>query len=151
MSQAANTFWVNRVNASVRTRSKSKRRFSMHRVVDGVVLAVIIAACGLGISYYLRTRAEFETALSKNQSAVEKLRCLTSEVEKLERDVQRLRTDAKAFEELARHKFGFVRVGDVVIKIAQGDMATMNTPSVQEVQVANLTPETTKGYTDFSH
>jgi cell division protein FtsB len=112
---------------------------------------VIIAACGLGISYYLRTRAEFETALSKNQSAVEKLRCLTSEVEKLERDVQRLRTDAKAFEELARHKFGFVRVGDVVIKIAQGDMATMNTPSVQEVEVANLTPETTKGYTDFSH
>lgn len=151
MSQAANTFWVNRVNASVKTCSKTKRRFRMQRVFDGIVLAVILAACGLGISYYLRTRAEFGAALSKNQSAAEKLRGITSEVERLERDVQRLRTDAKAFEELARHKFGFVGASDVVIKLSQNDTAAMNSPQVREVQVANLTRETASSYTDFSH
>ena len=121
MSQAANTFWVNRVNASVKSHSMAKRRFRMHRVFDGVVLAVIIAACGICISYYLRTRAEFNAALSKNQAATEKLSGITSEVDRLERDVQRLRTDAKTFEELARHKFGFVRADDIVIKIAQSE------------------------------
>lgn len=123
----------------------------MHRVFDGVVLAVIIAACGICISYYLRTRAEFNAALSKNQAAAEKLSGITSEVDRLERDVQRLRTDAKAFEELARHKFGFVRADDIVIKIAQNETESLNSPQVRAVQVANLTPQTANGYTDVSH
>ena len=151
MSQAVNTFWMNRVNASAKTHPMAKRRFRMHRVFDGVVLAVIIAACGICISYYLRTRAEFNAALSKNQAATEKLSGITSEVDRLERDVQRLRTDAKAFEELARHKFGFVRADDIVIKIAQSETETMNSPQVRAVQVANLTPQTANGYTDVSH
>jgi cell division protein FtsB len=123
----------------------------MHRTFDGVVLAVIIAAYGICISYYLRTRTEINAALSKNQAATEKLSGIASEVERLERDVQRLRTDAKAFEELARHKFGFVRADDIVIKIAQSEAETMSSPQGRAVQVANLTPQTANGYTDLSH
>jgi cell division protein FtsB len=118
---------------------------------DGVVLAVIIAACGICISYYLRTRAEFNAALSKNQAAAEKLSGITTEVDRLERDLQRLRTDAKAFEELARHKFGFVRADDIVIKIAQSETESLSSAQVRAVQVANLTPQTANGYTDVSH
>jgi len=151
LSQAANTFWVNRVNASVKSYSSAKKPVRMNRMFDGIVLAVILAACGICISYYLRSRTEFNAALSKNQAATEKLNGITDEVEKLERDVQRLRTDAKAFEELARHKFGFVGADDVVIKLAQKEAVAMDTPQVREVQVANLTPQTANGYTDFSH
>ena len=131
MSQAANTFWVNRVNAPVRTRPAVKKGNLMHRVFDSIVLAVILAACGLCISYYLRTRAEFSSALNKQQAAGERVAGLTGEVERLEGEVRRLRADAKAFEELARHKFGFVGAGDVVIKLAQTDTEAINPPVVQ--------------------
>ena len=128
-----------------------KRRIHLHRMFDGIVLAVILAACGICISYYLRTRAEFNASMIKNQTAAEKLSGITGEVEKLERDVQRLRTDAKAFEELARHKFGYVRADDIVIKVAQSETETMSSPQTRSIQVANLTPQTANGYTDFSH
>jgi cell division protein FtsB len=123
----------------------------MHRMFDGVVLAVILAACGICISYYMRTRAEFNASMIKKQIATEKLSGITNEVEKLERDVQRLRTDATAFEELARHKFGYVRADDIVIKVAQSETETMSSPQMRSVQVANLTPQTANGYTDLSH
>ena len=151
MSQAANTFWASRVNAAVKPLPMARKSFRMHLLFDGIVLAVIIAASGICISYYLRTRAEFNAALSKNQAATEKLSNITGEVDRLERDVQRLRTDAKAFEELARHKFGFVRADDIVIKLAQSETETLSSPQVREVRVANLTPQTASGYTDRSH
>ena len=121
MSQAANTFWMNRVSASARAQLKAQKAFPMHRLFDGIVLAVIIASCGICISYYCRTRAEFTAALSKNQAAVEKLNGVTSEVEKLEFIIQQLKTEPKAVEELARHKLGLVRAGDIVIKLAQNE------------------------------
>jgi cell division protein FtsB len=130
LSQAANTFWVNRVNASVKSYSSAKKSFRMHRLFDGIVLAVILAACGICVSYYLRSRAEFDAALSKHKVATEKLCGITNEVDMLERDVQRLKTDVKTFEELARHKFGFVSADDVVIKLAQNE-----TEALRSVQV----------------
>lgn len=93
----------------------------MHLVFNGIVLAVMIAACGICASYYYRTRAEFTAAMSKNQAAAEKLNGVTSEVERLEFNIQQLKTEPKAVEELARHKLGLVRAGDIVIKLAQNE------------------------------
>jgi len=151
LSQAANTFLVNRINATTKSHPAAKRGIRMHRAFDSVVLAVILAACGICGSYYLRTRTEFSAALSKKEVATERLARVTSDVERLERDVQRLRTDAKAFEELARHKFGFVREGDVVIKLAQSGNDDSGSSPVQEVRLANLTPQAATGYTGLSH
>jgi cell division protein FtsB len=151
LSQAANTFWVNRVNASVKSHSVAKRGIHMNRMFDGIVMVVILATCAICTSYYLRTRAEFDAALSKQQAATERVAGLASEVERLDRDVQRLRTDAKAFEEFARHKFGFVRSDDVVIKLAQNDSEAATSAPSGAARLANLTPQTAAGYTKFSH
>ena len=151
MSQAANTFWVNRVNASAKSHAVAKRGMRMHRVFDSVVLAVIVAACGICVSYYLRTRAEFSAAVNKKEAATERLAGLTNDVERLARDVTRLRTDARAFEELARHKLGLVREGDVVIKLPQMGSEGSASVEMQAVHLANLTPQAATGYTGFSH
>lgn len=123
----------------------------MHRLFDGIVLAIIMAACGICISYYLRTQTEIEAALVKHNAATEKLNSVTSEVERLERDVQRLRTEPRALEELARHKYGFVGADDVVIKLPPGESEATSSPQARTVQVANLTPQNANGYTDLSH
>lgn len=107
----------------------AKRKVSrMPRVLDGVVLAMIIALFGTCVSYYNRTKAEFATAVGKNQAAVDKLAGLSSDVERLERDVQRLKTDSRAVEELARHKLGLVRRGDVVINLAPSESDLQGQP-----------------------
>ncbi|HJQ27242.1 MAG TPA: septum formation initiator family protein [Blastocatellia bacterium] len=121
------------------------------RVFDSVVLAVILAACGICVSYYLRTRAEFSAAINKKEAATERLAGLASDVERLERQVERLRTDAKAFEELARYKLGLVRQGDVVIKLPQTGTEAAAPVGPQAVQLANLTPQAAAGYTSLSH
>jgi len=59
--------------------------------------------------------------LAKHAAAGEKLSDLNLKVQKLERDVQQLRTDSRVIELFARQRFGFVRAGDVVIKVEQSD------------------------------
>src|SRR5689334_21140314 len=138
LSQAANTFWVNRVNASVKPYSTANKTFRMNRLFDGIVLAVILAACGVCIPYYLRSRTEFNAALSKNQAAAEKLHGIRAQVEYLERDVQRLRADAKAFQDLARHKFGLGCADDLPIKLAQNQPAATSTLHSRELHACAL-------------
>jgi cell division protein FtsB len=123
----------------------------MHRIFDGIVLAVILAACGICVSYYFRTRAEVDAAVVKNSAASERLNDLAGEVERIERDLQRLRSEPRAFEELARHKYGFVRADDVVIKLAPVEGESPRPPQAGTVQMANLTRQSSSGYTGLSH
>lgn len=119
MSQAANTFWDNRYNSSARVNSATRQRVRARRFIDGLILTVIIAAAAICFSVYARTRSELRSAVTKHQEAAEKLGALEAQVEKLDRDVGQLRTDARVIESVARQKFGFVRSGDVVIKVSQ--------------------------------
>jgi cell division protein FtsB len=114
-----------------------------------VILAIIIAACALCVSVYMRTRSELDAAKAKNQATAEKVQSLAGQVEKIERDVKHLQTDVKTIESFARQKYGYVRAGDVVIKVEQNeqDEATNST----EVRLANLTPQPAGGYTDLSN
>lgn len=123
MSQVANTFWDDRLErvTAAKERAVTKRRARSRRLIDAVVIAIILAASATCVSVYSRARAELVSALNKHATASEKVADLGLKVQKLERDVQQLRTDSKVIELFARQRFGFVRAGDVVIKVEQSD------------------------------
>lgn len=164
MSQAANTYWgdlVDRTGVGVRVRpvtattvrvkSGVKRRVRSQRLVDGIVLTIILAAAGTCVSIYSHARAELGGALVKHAAATDKLQDLTITVEKLERDVQRLRTDARFIEQVARQKFGFVRSGEVVIKLPQDQKETAPAAEARPIRVATLTLPSVNGYANSSN
>ena len=153
MSQAVNALWDERMEVLGEALSASpveKRRVRNRRLVDGIILMIILAAAGTCLSVYARARAELEASLSKHQAAGERVRDLTIRVEKLERDVGQLRNDSRVIELVARQKFGFVRSGDVVIKLAQETTdASATTADVR--RPPNLTARLSDGYTDASN
>ena len=155
MSQAANTFWddrVERVGAAARVSPVAKRRVRARRLVDGIILTIVLAAAATCVSVYTRARAELDGALVKHVTAGEKVEDLTIRVQKLERDVKQLRTDSRVIELFARQKFGFIRSGDVVIKISQDQTdARTGTTGARPVRMANLTPRLGEVYTDASN
>lgn len=160
MGQVANTFWddrVERVGAAAKASPVARRRVRARRLVDAIILTIILAAAATCVSVYTRARAEFDAAVVKHHAAGGKVEDLTIRVEKLERDVKQLRTDSRVLELIARQKFGFVRSGDVVIKISQeseGATSASEARGVSEagpVRVANLTARTSEVYTDASN
>lgn len=155
MSQVANTFWddrVERVGAAVRVSPVARRRVRARRLVDAIILTIVLAAAATCVSVYSRARAELGAALGKHEAAGEKVEDLTIRVQKLERDVKQLRTDSRVIELFARQKFGFVRSGDVVIKVSQGQTdAGTSTTEARPVRMANLTPRSSEVYTDASN
>ena len=165
MSQVANTYWndtIERPRASVRAGEKTeaevkvnpiaRRRVRARRLTDGVILMIILAATATCFSVYSRARGELSGALAKHAAAVEKVRDLGIGVEKLERDVQRLRSDSRVIESFARQKFGFVRTGEVVIKVSQEQKPEdANVTETRPVRVANLTPALSDSYTAASN
>jgi uncharacterized protein with PhoU and TrkA domain len=87
--------------------------------------------------------------MAKNQAAAEKVQGLSAQVEKLARDVKELQTDAKTIETFARQKYGYVRSGDLVIKVAQAEESVSSNSAT--IKVANLTPQSSGSYTDVSN
>jgi cell division protein FtsB len=149
LSQAANTFWVNRCDSPARASSAARQRTLLRRLLDGAILAIIMAACAACVSVYLRTRSELSAAMMKNQAAADKAQTLAAQVEKLERNVKQLQTDAKTIESFARQKYGYIRAGDVVIKVAEGERVVAT--NSEEIREANLTPQSSGSYTDLSN
>ena len=174
MSQVANTFWddrVERVGAAVRVSSGARQRVRVRRLVDSIIFTIVLAAAAICVSVYSRGRTELSSAHVKHEAAAEKLGDLTIKVQNLERDVKQLRSDSRVIELFARQKFGFVRAGDVVIKVAQdqADGATSGVSSrgsdsksggsdskpggsdSKPVRMANLTVRSSEVYTDASN
>jgi cell division protein FtsB len=165
LSQAANTFWddaVERTRASARAGKAAspavkvnpiaRRRARVRRLTDGVILTIVLAAAATCVSVYSRARGELGAALAKHAAAGEKVRDLAISVEKLERDVQRLRSDSRVIESFARQKFGFVRSGEVVIKVStERKERASNATDSRPVRVANFTAPSSDGYTAASN
>jgi len=155
LSQVANTFWddrVERVGAAVRVSPVAKRRVRARRLVDAIILTIVLAAAATCVSVYSRARAELDASHVKHEAAGEKVEDLTIRVQKLERDVTQLRTDSRVIELFARQKFGFVRSGDVVIKVSQDQTAAATSSmETRPVRMANLTPRSSEVYTDASN
>lgn len=128
MSQATSTFWDDRVErvekseraAAVRKANPEvKRRVRSRRFTDAIIFTIILAAAATCFSVYSRARSELGAVLTRHDAAGERVKDLTIKVQKLERDLEQLRTDSRVIELFARQKFGYVRNGDVVIKLAQ--------------------------------
>jgi cell division protein FtsB len=152
VSQAANTFWderVQRIDAGIKISPMERRRVRVRRAVDAIILAIILAAAATCVSVYSRARAELDAALSRHQAAGAKVQDLQIKIEKLERDVKQMRDDSRVIELFARQKYGFVRSGDVVIKLPEEQSAPAK--SEDGIRVANLTPRASGEYTDVSN
>jgi len=123
------------------------------RLTDAIILTIILAAAATCFSAYSRARAELGAVLVKHEAAAERVKDLTIKVQKLEHDVDQLRTDSRVIEQFARQKFGFVRSGEVVIKLRQESKAVAATVASEEhaVRVANLTSRASDGYTGASN
>jgi cell division protein FtsB len=149
LSQAANTFWDNRYNSSAGVSSVARQRIRFRRFIDGIILMVILASAAICFSVYTRARAELKTAVIKHQEMTEKVEVLGAQVDKLERDVILLKTDVRVIESFARQKFGFVKSGDIVIKLPQKQKEVASGDG--EVRLANLTPRQSESYTKISN
>jgi cell division protein FtsB len=143
LSQVANTFWDSRLDSAARQHSVAKRRVRVRRLVDGVVLTTILAALATCVSVHTRSQAELAAAKAKHSAAVDRAQDLSLQLEKREREIQQLRTDPRAIELFARQRFGFVRAGDVVIKLPQDRKNSEGTKV--DTRIANLTPRQNDG------
>lgn len=149
MSQVANTLWDSRLDSATRQNSVAKRRVRVRRLVDGVILTIILAALATCVSVNTRSQIEMTAARAKHNAAVDRIEDLSVQVEKRQREIESLRTDTRAIELFARQRFGFVRPGDIVIKLAQDEKPAE--PIAAKVRIANLTPRSSDGYTARSN
>jgi cell division protein FtsB len=151
LSQAANTFWVNRSGFSSKEDQLAKRQVRFRHFIDGLVLMIILAATATCISVYLRTRAELGAATVRHGAAADQVEELRLQAERLEREVGRMRSDARMIESFARQDLGFVRSGEVVIKIESNQKAKATTVARARAEAQSLTPQTVESYTGASH
>jgi cell division protein FtsB len=151
LSQAANTFWVNRSRFSSKENQDAKRQVRFRHLIDGLVLMILLAATATCISVYLRTRAELGAAAARHKAAAEQVEDLKLQAERLEREVSRIRSDARMIESYARHDLGFVRSGEVVIKIENGEKPATTTALNKRINMLSLTPQTAESYTEPSN
>ena len=117
MGQAVNTFLANHIEAITKVETRVKKRTRNRRITDAFILMIVLAASATCFSFYWRTQAELSTARARNQAFIDKVEALKVQADKLEHEVHQLKTDPKAIEDYARHQMGFVRTGDVVVKI----------------------------------
>src|SRR5689334_17370553 len=117
LGQAVNTFLANHINALTKVETRVKKRTRNRRITDAFILMIVLAASATCFSFYWRTQAELSVARARSQAFLDKVEALRVQADKLEHEVYQLKTDPKAIEDYARHQMGFVRAGDVVVKI----------------------------------
>ena len=149
MSQAINTLWVNRVGASAKVNLATRRRLRVRRLLDGLVMMIFIAAAAICVSLYWRGRVELGSAIMKHKAATSKVDDLKLQSERLKREVDRLRTDAKSIESLARQNLGLIREGELVITVSP-DRKELPTDAAV-TPVGSLTPKASERYTETAH
>jgi cell division protein FtsB len=117
LGQAVNTFLANHIESVSKVGTRVSKRTRNRRITDALILMVVFAVSATGFSFYWRTQAELALAKARNQVFAGKVEALKVEADKLEREVHLLKSDPRAIEDYARHQMGFVRTGDVVVKI----------------------------------
>jgi cell division protein FtsB len=117
LGQAVNTFLANHIETVSKVGIRVSKRTRNRRITDALIMMIVFATAAACFSFYWRTQAELALAKAKNQAFVDKVEALKVEADKLEREVHLLKSDPKAIEDFARHQMGFVRTGDVVVKI----------------------------------
>jgi cell division protein FtsB len=125
--------------------SVARQRVRFRRFIDGLILMVILASAAICFSVYTRARSELVAAVIKHEEMTGKVWELGAQVEKLERSVNQLKTDARVIESFARQKFGFVKSGDVVIKLPEEQEAASRDVEARRRQLQSRAVVTKKG------
>lgn len=95
--------------------------------IYAVVTVVLVAA---GFTYHRQTSWELQSALVKRQVEASRLEALTIQTERVAAEIQKIKTDPRMIEMMARD-LGLIRPGDVVIKILDpAQRASHNSTSV---------------------
>jgi len=134
VSQVANTYWVDApasATATTRIRVLARRRTRIRRSLDALVFAVILASTGLCVSVYIRSHAELAAAVSRQQATMGRVAELKRANEKIASEIDQLKSDPKMIEALARERLGFVRPGEMVIRLAQEEIGVPRMLSIR--------------------
>jgi cell division protein FtsB len=75
---------------------------------------MLIVGC---LSCYRQTTSELNAAAAEKQAEALRVDNLRIQTERLKAELDRLKSDPKAIESLARENLGFVRPGEIVIRI----------------------------------
>ena len=123
-------------------------------MIDALVCAVILAATALCVSVYYRAHGELAGAMLRHQSASDRVAELRRVNERLAREVEQLKSDPRMIEAMARERLGFIKPGDVVIKIGEeGDDSSASVVKIgaSDNVRASLTPRIGASYTQASN
>src|SRR5260370_22891255 len=81
-----------------------------------VVMAAVMLVLGW-LSCYRQTRSELSAAVAEEQAETLRVDNLRIQTQRVQAQIERLKSDPKAIEMLARQNLGFVRPGEIIIRI----------------------------------
>jgi cell division protein FtsB len=102
---------------------RSRQRTRVRRLTDAVIVAVMLASSAVCVDFYSRSHRELEHAKSRHQAVAERVENLNVRIAQLEGEITMLRRNPAVIEMFARQKFGFVREGDLVVRLTPEDDA----------------------------
>lgn len=118
MDQAIQPSWNNRQEAellgirSVRAvRARSRR---LPSVIVVMLAVMLILGC---LSCYRQTKSELKAALAQTQSEALRVNNLQLQIQRVQAQIERLKSDPKSIEMMARENLGFIRRGEIVVRI----------------------------------
>jgi cell division protein FtsB len=75
---------------------------------------MLILGC---LSCYRQTRSELNSAVAQKQAEALRVDNLRIQTQRIQAELERLKSDPRAIESLARENLGFIRPGEIVIRI----------------------------------
>ena len=117
MGQALESLWNRRqaglagVRSVEAVRARSRRLPSVIVVMAAVMLIVGCLSC------YNQTRLELKAATAERQAEALRVDDLKIQTQRVAAQIERLKSDPRAVEALARQNLGFVRRGEILLRI----------------------------------
>jgi cell division protein FtsB len=137
LGQALESFWNKQQGLGGERAIQAARARSRRLPSVIVVMAAVMLMLGC-LSCYRQTRSELNAALAGRQSEALRVDNLLIQTQRVEAEIQRLKSDPKAIETLARETLGFVRPGEIVIRIRPDLNSSEN--SMARADVSRETP-----------
>jgi cell division protein FtsB len=143
LGQALESLWNKGQAGLAGARSMTAVRARSRRLPSVIVVMVAVMLILGCLSCYRQTRAELNAAVAQRQAEAQRVDSLRIQALRLQAQIDRLKSDPKAIEALARENLGFVRPGEIVLRIrpdsnsSEGSIASAG--SEREVQPSAAT------------
>jgi cell division protein FtsB len=89
------------------------------RLSAAIYTVVTVVLMGAAYTYYQQTSQELRTAILQRQAEAGRVDALKIETERLETEIQNIKSNPRTIESMARRELGLVKPGDVVIRIVE--------------------------------